>query len=136
VPNFFRTPSGPGWVLVGDAGLTMDPITAQGMSDAFRDAELCVSALDGVLRGEASFDAAMAVYQRTRDAQVLPIYEFTTLLATLAPPPVEFQQMLFAFQGNQEAMDGFASVIAGTVSPAEFFSPENVGRLLGAASYA
>jgi hypothetical protein len=78
----------------------------------------------------------MAVYQRTRDAQVLPIYEFTTLLATLAPPPAEFQQMLFAFQGNQAAMDGFASVIAGTVSPAEFFSPENIGRLLGAASYA
>jgi len=132
VPNFFRTPSGPGWVLVGDAGLTMDPITAQGMSDAFRDAELCASALDGVLRGEASFDAAMAVYQRTRDAQVLPIYEFTALLATLAPPPAEFQQMLFAFQGNQAAMDGFASVVAGTVSPAAFFAPENIGRMLGA----
>ena len=33
-------PSGPGWALVGDAGYHLDPITAQGMLDAFRDAEL------------------------------------------------------------------------------------------------
>ena len=39
VPNFFRKPYGPGWGLIGDAGYNKDPITAQGMSDAFRDAE-------------------------------------------------------------------------------------------------
>ena len=38
VPNFFRKPFGPGWALVGDAGYNKDPITAQGISDAFRDA--------------------------------------------------------------------------------------------------
>jgi hypothetical protein len=32
--------------------------------------------------------------------------------------------------GNQQAMDGFARVIAGATSPAEFFSPENVGRMM------
>ena len=41
VPNFFRKPYGPGWALVGDAGYNKDPITAQGITDAFRDAELC-----------------------------------------------------------------------------------------------
>ena len=40
-PNFFRNPYGPGWALVGDAGYIRDPITAQGISDAFRDAERC-----------------------------------------------------------------------------------------------
>ena len=39
VPNFFRRPYGPGWALVGDAGYTRDSITAQGISDAFLDAE-------------------------------------------------------------------------------------------------
>jgi flavin-dependent dehydrogenase len=43
-PNFFRRPFGPGWVLVGDAGYIKDPITAQGISDAFRDAEKCAIA--------------------------------------------------------------------------------------------
>jgi 2-polyprenyl-6-methoxyphenol hydroxylase-like FAD-dependent oxidoreductase len=45
LPNFFRTPYGPGWALVGDAGLVMDPITDQGIADAFRDAELLAGAV-------------------------------------------------------------------------------------------
>ena len=45
VTNFFRKPYGPGWALVGDAGYNKDPITAQGITDAFRDAELCAVAL-------------------------------------------------------------------------------------------
>ena len=35
---------GPGWALVGDAGYHKDPITAQGIRDAFRDAELLADA--------------------------------------------------------------------------------------------
>jgi flavin-dependent dehydrogenase len=134
VPNFLRKPFGPGWALVGDAGYTKDPITAQGMSDAFRDAELCAAALDEFLRGSSSFDDTMSAYQLTRDAQVLPIYEFTTQLATLAPPPPEVGQLLTAVAGNGEEMDLFAGVVAGTVSPVEFFAAENVGRILRAAS--
>jgi flavin-dependent dehydrogenase len=60
VPNFFRKPFGPGWVLVGDAGYNKDPITAQGMSDAFKDAELCSTALDEAFCGVRSFDNACA----------------------------------------------------------------------------
>jgi flavin-dependent dehydrogenase len=134
VPNFLRKPYGPGWALVGDAGYTKDPITAQGMSDAFRDAELCAAALDASLRGDSTFDDAMSAYQLARDAEVLPIYEFTTQLATLAPPPPEVAQLLAVVAGNAEAMDMFAGVIAGTVSPMEFFAPDNIGRIMGAAS--
>ena len=32
--------------------------------------------------------------------------------------------------GNQEAMDGFAQVNSGVTSPAEFFSPENVEKIM------
>jgi flavin-dependent dehydrogenase len=134
VPNFLRKPYGPGWTLVGDAGYTKDPITAQGMSDAFRDAELCAAALDAFLRGGSSFDDAMSAYQLTRDAEVVPLYEFTTQLATLAPPPPEVGQLLAAVAGNPDAMNMFAGVIAGTVSPMEFFAPDNIGRIMGAAS--
>ena len=130
VPNYFRKPFGPGWALVGDAGYNKDFITAQGMHDAFRDAELCATALDESFSGASPFDAAMGDYQSTRDQQVLPMYEFTTQFATLEPPPPELQQLLGAVHGNQEAMDGFARVIAGVTSPAEFFSEENVGRIL------
>ncbi len=132
VPNFFRKPFGPGWALVGDAGYNKDPITAQGMSDAFRDAELCSTALDQTFSGTHSFEDAMSAYQQTRDAQVLPIYEFTTQLATLEAPPPEMQQLLGAVHGNREAMDSFVSVTAGTVSPIEFFTPEHIGGIMSA----
>jgi 2-polyprenyl-6-methoxyphenol hydroxylase-like FAD-dependent oxidoreductase len=120
VPNFFRKPYGPGWALVGDAGYNKDPITAQGISDAFCDAERCAIALDHAFGGTRPFDDAMTEYQRERDAHALPIYEFTCQLATLEPPPLEMQQMLGAIQGNQRAMDGFAQMNAGTISPMAF----------------
>ncbi|MGH9279115.1 MAG: NAD(P)/FAD-dependent oxidoreductase [Acidimicrobiales bacterium] len=134
VPNFFRTPFGPGWALVGDAGYIRDPITAQGMTDAFRDAELCTSALDESLDGRRPFDEAMGAYQQARDAQVAGIYEFTTQLATLEPPPPDMQQLLGAVHGNPDAMDGFASVAAGTLAPEAFFSPDHVAQVMGAAA--
>jgi flavin-dependent dehydrogenase len=133
VENYFRKPFGPGWALVGDAGYNKDFITAQGIIDAFRDAELCANALDDSLSGARSFDDAMGEYQSTRDAHVLPMYEFTCQLATLEPPPPEMVQLLAAVHGNQEAMDGFARVNGGVTSPAEFLSEENVGRIFAAA---
>ncbi len=133
VPNYFRAPYGPGWALAGDAGYNKDFITAQGIHDAFRDAELCVTALDEAFTGTRSYDAAMADYQSARDSQVAPMYELTTQLATLEPPPLDLAQLLAAMHGNQDAMDGFARVNAGVTSPAEFFSDANVERILGSA---
>jgi len=132
VPNFFRKPYGPGWALVGDAGYTKDPITAQGISNAFLDAERCATALDAVFAAERPFDEAMAGWHGERDAHAMAIYEFTTQMATLEPPPPEMQHLLGAIAGNQPAMDAFVSVTAGTLSPVEFFDPANIAGLLGA----
>lgn len=134
VPNFFRKPFGPGWALVGDAGYTKDPITGQGITDAFHTAEWCVDALHQALSGERSFDEAMGGYQRRRDESVMPLYEFTTQMATLEPPPAEMQQLMGAVAGSQPAMNAFVSVVAGTLSPVEFFDPENIGRIMSVAA--
>ena len=64
----------------------------------------------------------MGEYQRARDEHVLPMYQFTCQLATLEPPPLEMQQMIGAIHGNQKAMDAFAQMNAGTISPIEFSS--------------
>ena len=133
VPNYFRKPYGAGWALVGDAGYNRDFITAQGILDAFRDAELCAGAIDQSLSGTRPFEEAMGEYQRIRDADVGAMYDFTCDLATLEPPPPELQRILGAINGNQAAMDGFARLNAGTISPAEFFAPENVEAIFAAA---
>jgi hypothetical protein len=120
--------------LLTAAGYNKDPITAQGIPDAFRDAELCSTALEETFNGLRTFEDAMSDYHRTRDAQVLPMYGFTTQLATLEPPPPEMQQLLGAVHGNREAMNAFVSVTAGTVSPVEFFAPEHIGSIMSAAA--
>ena len=126
-------PFGDGWALVGDAGYNKDPITAQGILDAFRDSEAVATAIDESLTGARSFDDAMTDYQRLRDAHVLPMYEFTFMLASLEPPPVELQQLLGAVVADQGSMDAFVRMASGAMSPAEFFSPEHIGQIMQAA---
>lgn len=134
VPNYFRRPYGRGWALVGDAGYNKDFITAQGILDAFRDAELCATALHEYFSGARPYEDAIGDYQRARDQKVEAMYEFTCQLATLEPPPPELQQLLEAAQGNQEAMDGFARLNAGTISPTEFFAPGNIDAIIAASA--
>lgn len=131
--NFFRKPYGPGWVLVGDAAYHKDAITAQGITDAFLEAERFAGALDQVFTGAGAFDEIMAECQRVRDEHVLPMYEFTCQLASLEPPPPEMQQVFAAIHGRKEGMDAFAQMNAGTISPREFFSPSNIGALMATA---
>jgi 2-polyprenyl-6-methoxyphenol hydroxylase-like FAD-dependent oxidoreductase len=134
VSNYFRSPYGPGWALVGDAGYNRDFVTAMGMQDAFRDAELCANALHEALSGARPYEVAMKDYQTARDAAVLPMYEFTTEIATLAPPSPELATLLGAMPGDQPAMDGFCRMAAGVDSPADFFAEPNVGAILARAA--
>ncbi len=136
LPGFFRKPFGPGWALVGDAGYHKNPITGMGISDAFRDAELAASAIHDSIAGRRSWERGMSDYQRARDAESLPVYEFTDEFAQLVPPPPELQGLLEAMQGNQEAIDAFVSVQASTLPAPEFFAPENVERIMAAAAVA
>jgi flavin-dependent dehydrogenase len=133
VSNYFRKPYGPGWGLIGDAGYNKDPITAQGISDAFRDAEEYSTALDDAFTDRRAFDDAMAEYHHARDAHAMPIYEFTTQLATLEVPPPEVQQVLLAVSQSADAQHDFVSMVAGTMSPVDFFSDEHLGPLLATA---
>ncbi len=130
VPNFFRKPSGPGWALVGDAGYHKDPILAHGITDAFRDAELLAEAVHAGWSGQQSLEEALAAYEQRRNEAVLPFYELTLQFARLEPPPPEMQHLFAAMRGNQEATDRYFATIEGTISPADFFSPENIGRIM------
>ena len=133
VPGYFRTPYGAGWALVGDAGYNKDYITAQGISDAFRDAEACAEAVHQAFAGDRPYEEAMEAWRSARDVRVKAMYELTSDFASLEPPPPELQQLLAAVSRSEEAMDDFARVLAGVTSPADFFSEENAGRIMAAA---
>ncbi|HZQ34566.1 MAG TPA: NAD(P)/FAD-dependent oxidoreductase, partial [Dehalococcoidia bacterium] len=140
--NFFRKPYGPGWALVGDAGYHKDPILAQGSSDAFRDVELLVEAIDAGFCGRQppsagseggtpqTIDQALADYEARRNTESLPMYELNRQRATLAPATPEMRRLRRALACNQEAANQFAGVSFGTVPVQQFFAPENLQRLL------
>jgi flavin-dependent dehydrogenase len=81
LPGFLRQPWGPGWALVGDAGYTKDPISAHGISDGLRDAELCARAVDRALSYPGETSAAMSEYHRTRDHLSIGMFRDSEALA-------------------------------------------------------
>ena len=76
--GFFRRAYGSGWALVGDAGYFKDPLTAHGITDALRDAELLAAAIG------AGFDDAFADYEEQRDEASLELFETTDAIASFS----------------------------------------------------
>jgi 2-polyprenyl-6-methoxyphenol hydroxylase-like FAD-dependent oxidoreductase len=131
LPNFYRKPYGPGWALVGDAGYHRDPITAWGISDAFRDAELLAEAIDAGLGGRAPLDEALAGYEARRNAASQPLYDLAIQLASFAPMQPEQRLLYEALRDNQAATDQFFGVLTGAVPMQQFFTPGNLWRIMG-----
>jgi flavin-dependent dehydrogenase len=115
-PNQVRQAAGPGWALAGDAGYHRDAITAHGISDAFRDAELLAAALDQALGGaESEESAALAAYQQQRDQALAEIFDITCQLSSYPPVPafIELQKQLSA------AIDTEAAALAARPIPGQ-----------------
>jgi hypothetical protein len=109
----------------------MDPITGQGIGYALRDAELVAEAIEAGLTGREPLGAALAGYQRARDAASLPMYAFTTELASFPPPKPE-QEALFAALATRPAeVDRFLGVLTGAVPLQEYFAPGNLFKVMG-----
>jgi flavin-dependent dehydrogenase len=136
LPSYFRQPYGPGWALVGDAGLLLDPITGQGIGHAFRDAELLADAVADGLGGIRPLDQALGQYHRARDKAARPMYDFTARIAALNPPAPAEIALFQALSQRQEDSDAFFGALTGAVPLREFMSPKNIIRLVGVRGFA
>jgi menaquinone-9 beta-reductase len=75
-PGFIRQSWGRGWALVGDAACFKDPLTAHGMTDALRDAEILAKAVI------AGADFTLAEYQSERDAFAVEFLDLSDEVAS------------------------------------------------------
>lgn len=133
-PNFFRTAAGPGWALVGDAGLQQDQCTAIGMTHAFRDAELLSGAISDGLSGALPMDQALADYVTRRDADSVEYHHFLADVAECNPPRLEQELGLFAaMRENPAQISRFFSVFTDALAPSAFFAPESMQAVFSAA---
>lgn len=78
VANRYREPTGPGWVLVGDAYHHKDPVDGQGIYDALQCSTILAEELEGWLHGDASFDGAAHAYRERAWRFSNAMYEATT----------------------------------------------------------
>ncbi|HWC32718.1 MAG TPA: NAD(P)/FAD-dependent oxidoreductase [Actinomycetota bacterium] len=128
VPMFFREPASPGWALAGDAGYHKDPVPAQGITDAFRDADAIAETVRRDLEdGDAN---AWADFARRRDEVALPFYRWTRSVASLEPLAEPARRLLEAVASDRTMSDRYAGLFAETVGPDDFFEfvpPERSG---------
>jgi flavin-dependent dehydrogenase len=108
--GYLRRSHGPGWALVGDAGYFKDPISAHGLTDALRDAELLARA---VIAGDGNaelMDDALARYESTRDRISIPLFDIVDRIASQHWNDDEIGQLLLQLSS---AMTDEVELLAG-----------------------
>src|SRR5215469_2119773 len=130
-PNTFRCSHGPGWALAGDAGVVMDSISAQGMTNALRDANYLAAAVVAGLGGGGPLAAALRDHRRQRDQAIRGMYDFTLGLAAFSRAAPGQRLFFAAVAADQQETDRFLGAFAGIVPPEDYFTLGTVVRILG-----
>ena len=86
VDTFLRDATGPGWVLLGDAGHFKDPAPGQGIADALRQAERLSEAIVAGL-GAGDLDARLYHWWAQRDDDALERHTWAHGFGAAGPPP-------------------------------------------------
>ena len=93
--GFFREASGPGWVLLGDAGHFKDPAPGRGIADAFMQAVALAAAITaGLGRPDTHLDQAMARWGRWRDREFAGHYWLANDLGQSGPVPAVLTEIV------------------------------------------
>ncbi len=130
-PAFFRSSSGPGWALAGDAGHFKDPVTGQGMRDAMFAGRTLGEEVLPVLEDPARLDRATRRWEAARDRECLPAYHFANADTRVErPSPVICELVRDA--GRTNAAD-LSDLFGRARTPAEIAHPARLARLLAAA---
>ena len=125
--GYFREAAGPGWVLLGDAGHFKDPSPAQGISDAFRQAERLADVVEAGLGGSADIDDALNGWWRWRDEDAYEMHWFATDLGAPGTSPPLATQVIRDIAADERATEGPLRVLNHEVRPSELFSPRRIG---------
>ena len=130
-PAFFRSSSGPGWALAGDAGHFKDPVTGQGMRDAMFAGRTLAEAILPVLEDPAALDRATRRWEAARDAECLPAYHFANADTRVErPSPVICELVRDAGKTTDPDL---TDLFGRARNPEEIAHPARLARLLGAA---
>jgi flavin-dependent dehydrogenase len=126
LPNFYRKPYGPGWALVGDAGLHKDPYQALGICDALRDAEFLAAAIADGLEGKQTLEGALAGFEQRRNAASAGDYAENLAAARLEPLPEQVYALRAAIRGDAEATRRFVLAPTRLIDSPDAVTPQEL----------
>lgn len=72
--SYIRKPYGNKWLLVGDAGAHLHPVSGSGIDNAVCTAEIAAKELTLYKKGERTWQEAMKAYTKQRDERLVPQY--------------------------------------------------------------
>ena len=128
IVSYFRHSSGPGWALAGDAGHFKDPVTAQGMRDAMRYGRLLGEYAAPALDDAHLLDRALLRWERKREHECLPMYQWTNRLARgTEMTPLE-EQMYRAGATDPHLAALALDVMTRARTPDELLTPARAAR--------
>ncbi|MGH9156838.1 MAG: NAD(P)/FAD-dependent oxidoreductase [Acidimicrobiales bacterium] len=125
-PAFFRESSGPGWVLVGDAGHVSDPTPGQGISDALRQVDRLAPAIVAGLAGAEPLDDAMARWWRWRDADGAEMHWFASDLGAAGPVPAVITTAMRRVGTQPGGLDHLIDIFNHRLAPSQVITPAGV----------
>ncbi len=130
-PAFFRSSSGPGWALAGDAGHFKDPVTGQGMRDAMFAGRTLGEQVLPCIESPAALDRATRRWEAARDRECLPAYHFANADTRVErPSPVVCELVRDAGRTSEPDL---GDLFGRARTPEQIAPPARLARLLAAA---
>jgi 2-polyprenyl-6-methoxyphenol hydroxylase-like FAD-dependent oxidoreductase len=118
--GYVRRAWGPGWALVGDAGYWKDPISAHGLTDALRDAELLARAVVAWKTGGIPEREALTGYEAERNRLSKDLFATVDSIARLDWNESEIASLLLDLSASMadevEAIAGLEPIAARTAA--------------------
>jgi flavin-dependent dehydrogenase len=128
--GYFRQAAGPGWALLGDAGNFKDPSPAQGMADAFVQAEQMADAVVAGLGGGSELDEGLRHWWRRRDEEAREMHWFAADMGAARPAGPIAHRVMSDLATDEQGSTLLLRVLNREISPAQMATPR---RIVGAA---
>jgi 2-polyprenyl-6-methoxyphenol hydroxylase-like FAD-dependent oxidoreductase len=131
--GYFREATGPGWVLLGDAGHFKDPTPGQGIADALRQAEALAPAVERSLGGDGPDDGPLHEWWDWRDRDAWEMYWFAQDMGTVDRAPLLGPALEARLASDPDLVENLLRVLGHEIPPSRLFTPPLMLSLLAEA---
>jgi flavin-dependent dehydrogenase len=126
--GYFREATGPGWVLVGDAGHFKDFTPAQGISDALRQGHKLAGAIEQGLDQGGRRDSALEAFWHWRDDDAVEMHWFASDIGRAGSPSPLINRILRDIGQDADATNSFVRLLNHDLPPSKLFTPGRMAR--------